>query len=147
MHTNQKEHTVSEFEQFVKCPSPPRPEAGRFHMVPRSTATIHEYAKGQFVVGAQSGRRVSAAIHTSPEELVQVASDALLLAEHLEERQSALQDAEASQKATEGAQVEKEAQALCGSINTLDWDTLSRGSKELYIKMAHKAREIHGVNK
>lgn len=140
-NTNQKEHTMPEqFEQFVKCPAPPYPEAERFHMVPRSTSTIHEREEGYFLVG-----RVRAAAHSNPEKLIQIASDALLLAEHLRERQSAVQAEKEAEN--DAQQLEKEAQALYEAAGGQHWKSRTSHHQKIYLTMARKAREIHGVSK
>lgn len=136
---------MPEFEQFVKCPSPPYPNPERFHMVPRSKSTIHEFSNGYLYAGGNVLRRVHVSIETPPEELEQMASDALLLAEHLRERQAAVQAEKEAEK--DAQQLEKEAQALFESVGGVDWHYTVSPGKADYIKMARKAREIHGVSK
>lgn len=148
MHTIQKQHTMTEFDKFEESVKPTTPaftlfEPERFHMVPRSKSTIHEFPQHTFTIGEPL--RVRANAGTNPEDLIQMASDALLLAEHLRERQSAVQ---AETEAEKDAQaLDKEAQTLFESIGCVDWHYTTGTDKAEYLTMARKAREIHGVSK
>lgn len=146
-NTNQKEHTMPDFEHLVKCPNPSHPiKQQKYHLVPRSKSTIHEFVSGWLYIGDDVMRRVCAGIDTPPEELEQQASDALLLAEHLRERQSAVQ---AEKEAEKDAQaLEKEARTLYESVYGIgEWHYIPSTDKDTYRTMARKAREIHGVSK
>lgn len=145
-NTNQKEHTMP-YEQFVTCPVPGLDAfvPAQFHVVPRSKSTIHEFTNGFLYAGDDPLRRVHVSIETPPEKLEQMAADALLLAEHLKELQAAVQAEKEAEK--DAQRLEKEAQALFESINGVDWHYTTSTDKADYIKMARKAREIHGVSK
>lgn len=123
-------------------------DSQNYQTVPRSKSTIHEFDNGNLYIGDDVMHRVRADLDTPPETLIQMASDALLLAEYLRERQSAVQAEKEAEKAAQEAQVEKEAQALFESgYAETGWKTRTESQRERFRAIARKAREIHGVSK